>query len=346
MRTRYLLTLGYWVLCSYAMSNCFNFTSNKTKYGGLLRTDFIQELVATFKPDVFIETGTFNGLNAKTVAPYFKQIHTVELSRALYEQARSVLSESPNVNLYWDSSPSTIAKLAPELKGHILFWLDAHYSGENTAMSNDDTNDPEAITSIRKELQTIKEHNLQNCTILIDDIRGFGVIVNDTEYLGCWAYPSVQEVCELGRQINPNFEFALLGDILLMYDGTQFSPNVSPVAQACTASRLYDGRNLSDDELLAHEQVIMHARGAERDFIVDLYDRMTDWKDPLFHHDLWYALVSMGAGNWQEALVGLNKVPNRLEYFNKRRETVSKPLPYSHWRIQKYIDKAHEHIAA
>jgi hypothetical protein len=332
------------VLLSIATSNCLNFTSNKTQYGGFLRTDFVQELVATFNPDVFVETGTFNGMNAKTIAPYFKQIHTVELSRELYEQARSALAGVPNVSIYWGNSPELIAQLAPQLKGHVMFWLDAHYSGENTAMSNDDTNDPEAITSIRKELKAIKDNNLTNCTILIDDIRGFGTIVDDVEYLGCWAYPSVQEVYEMGKQINPNFVCALLGDILLMYDATKFSPNISSVAQACTESRLYDGRNLSDDELLMHEQVIMHAQGAEKDFIIDLYHRMTDWKDPMFHHDLWYGLVSMGSGDWQEALVGLSKVPHRLEYFNKRRETVSNPLPYNHWRIQKYMDEIKAHI--
>lgn len=342
----YRLVLGCGILASFAASNAFYFTSNKTQYGGFLHTDFVQELVATFKPDVFVETGTYNGMNAKTIAPYFKQIHTIELSRELYEQARSTLAGVPNVSVYWDNSPAMIAKLAPQLEGHIMFWLDAHYSGENTAMSNDDTNDPEAITSIRKELKIIKEKNLTNCTILIDDMRGFGGIVDDIQFLGCWAYPSVQEVCRLGREINPNFAFALLGDILLMYDSTKFSPNFSPVAKACTASRLYDGCNLSDDELLAHEQVIMHAQDAEKDFIIDLYRRMTDWKDPMFHHDLWYGLVCMGSGNWHEALVGLNKVPNRLEYYNTRRETVHNQLQYNHWRIQHYIDETKAGIAS
>src|SRR5579872_977749 len=176
-----------------------SFVNNKSK-GGSLRADFIKQIIDEFHPDIFLETGTYDGITAKTVAPYFKQLHTVELHPELYRKAQSVLRDSSNIIVYCDSSPSMIKRVAPTLSGHILFWLDAHYSGENTAMSNNNPYDPKAITPICQELDAIKQCNLGICTIMIDDIRGFGSVIDNIEFLGCWAYPSIQEVCTLGKE--------------------------------------------------------------------------------------------------------------------------------------------------
>lgn len=335
----YSMFVSIIAISCYTLYGTFNFVSNKTETGHLDLL-FIQQLVKEFKPDIFLETGTYDGVTTKIAASCFKQVHTVELSQELYKVAKNLLITLSNVNMYCDSSPAMIKKLLPNLNGHILFWLDAHYSGGNTVRSNDDIGDPDAYTAIRKELQAIKECNVQHCTILIDDIRGFGTIINDTEYLGCWAYPSIQEVCRLGREINPHFSFALLGDMLLMYDTTQFSPSFSPVVEACTATRLYNGTNLNDEQLLEYEKVIMHAQGAEREFIATLYHWMTDWKDALFIHDLWYGLINMGSHNWTEAIIALEKVPTRVEMLDKKQQHSNKYLHYNHWRIDHYLSWA------
>ena len=335
----YNMLVSIIAISCYTLSGTFNFVSNKTETGHL-DFQFIQQLVAEFKPDIFLETGTYDAMTAKIAAQFFKHVHTVELSEELYEAAVNVLTALPNVSMYCDSSPAMIKKIVPSLNGHILFWLDAHYSGGATARSNNDVSDPDGYTAIRKELKAIKESNVQNCTILIDDIRGFGSIINGAEYLGCWAYPSIQEVCRLGKEINPNFAFALVGDVLLMYDATQFSPSFSSVVQACTASRLYDGTNLKDEQLLEYEKVIMHAQGAERAFITSLYNCMTDWKDALFIHDLWYGLINMGSSNWAEAIIALEKVPTRVEVLDKKQQQSNKCLHYDHWRIDHYLSWA------
>jgi len=325
----YLLALITHLTCT-----SFDFVDNKKH--GALHSDFFEEIIEAFHPDIFIETGTFCGQTTKNAAPYFKEVHTVELYPTLYNSAKSRLANIKNITVYCDHSPAMITKIAPKLEGDILFWLDAHYCGNNTAVSNDNPYDPKAITAICEELCAIKESDIQNCTILIDDIRGFGTIINGTEYIGCWAYPSVQEICKLGKQINEHFSFALLGDTLLMYDSSKFSPQLSQVVKACTESRLYDGSNLTDDELIEHEKIIINAQDNEKDFITTLYQRTTTNKDPVFHYDLWYALVCMGSGNWQEASIALQKVPNRLEHYRDGKPA-HKPLQYNHWRIQNYL---------
>ena len=319
--------------------NCFsilNFVSNKTKNGSL-DSNFLKEMKSVFKCDAFLETGTYDGKTAQTAALIFNEVHTVELEYHLFQNTNVFLSTLANVKTYHDSSPEMIKSVAPSIKGRILFWLDAHYSGEGTAMSNNNPYSPDAITPICDELKAIKECGLTDCVILIDDIRGFGSTINGIEYLGCWAYPSIQEVCDLGKQINHNFSFALLGDTLLMYDTTQHTPPLSPVVEACTRSRLYDGINLTDQELIDYEKTIMNTQGEEKKFITELYNRMTDCKDPLFHHDLWYGLISIGSEDWQKALIAMSKVPFRIEHLNKSCEQISKPLHYNHWRIQEYI---------
>ena len=332
-------SLIFLLLLTYLNCASFNFTNNKTESGSL-DSNFLKKMQATFQCDVFVETGTYDGKTARAAAPFFREIHTVELHEDLFKNAQSYLGNLSNIKIYRGASAKIIKKAAPQIKGRILFWLDAHYSGEGTAMSNDNPYDPQAITPICQELKAIKKSNVKDCVILIDDIRGFGSVIDGVEYLGCWAYPSIQEVCALCRKINHNFEFALLGDTLLMYDATKYSPPLSAVVRACTQSRLYDGKNFTDQQLIEHEKVIMNAQNEEKAFIADLYKKMTDYKDPLFHHDLWYGLTALDTQNWQEALGALSKVPNRLEYFSKSRRKVSKSLRYDHWRIEQYLDTA------
>jgi len=338
-RIKWALIAAVYTGSMYHGAGAFTFTKNKTEPDGVLQKSFLQELADTFSPRIFFETGTFNGKSAALAAQYFAEVHTVELGKEMFEEARQATAQCKNVRLYLGSSPDMIKSVSPALEGRILFWLDAHYSGGKTVMSSDDTSDPDAITAIRNELQAIKDNGISDCIILIDDIRGFGSRINDTEYLGCWAYPTLQEVYAMGKEINPNFSGALIGDIFLMYDATKFSPNLSKTVKACTQSRLYDGHNLSDQELLEGEHDIMRTSGAEKEFIKSLYKEMTGWKDPMFHHDLWYALVSMGEQNWKEALDALEKIPTRVEYFTKRRESVQIQRPYSHWRINSYKER-------
>lgn len=322
----------------------FSFVSNKTEDGSLSAI-FMKEFIEIFHPDIFIETGTYSGVTSFNMAPLFKHVHTVELSYDLYTTSQRKLKACSNVTTYHGSSAQTLETIIPQCKGTLLFWLDAHYSGGNTVFSNSNPDNANAVTAIREELEIIAKARLTDCLILIDDMRGFGSVIGKTEFLGCWAYPSIQEVCALGYTINKNFEFILLGDSLLMYDKTKYSPNLSPVVKACTISRLYDGSNFSEEQLVEAEHTIMHScTEEERIFIKNLYDIMTNWKDPLFHHDLWYALISMGCGNWHEAQAALNKVPERVEYLNKHRQSVAHIVRYNPSRFQHYFEVIEKNI--
>lgn len=323
-------------VCCTTRADYFEFLDNKKD--GALDKNFIKRLVDTFHCDTFFETGTCGCDTTLNAAPYFKNVVTVELFKPLYQAAKTKLKRHKHVHLYYGKSPDTIREVGPHLaKNNVLFWLDAHYSGPGTALSNPNESDPEAVTAIRAELKAIKESGIDKCVILIDDIRGFGTYLHGQEYLGCWAYPNLQEVKASLLEINPCFEVALLGDILLAYDASKYTPQFSQTVIACTVTRLYDGYNLTNQELADLESSIMNAPMHEKSFIKKLYTQMTDYKDPMFWHDLWYGLVELGNKNFAQARHAFSKVKVRVQYFNKNRQPDSTVLHCKHPHVDTYL---------
>lgn len=290
------------------------------KINGALDSNFIKQLVEIFNVDTFFETGTYLAQTTYNTIPYFKTIVSVELHDELFTIASKKLAPHNNVQCYHGKSPEVIKKVAPTIEGSILFWLDAHYSGEGTAISGNNQEVPEAITAIREELKAIEEAQISDCVILIDDIRGFGTEINGQLFLGCWAYPTLQEVQQQLLRINPNFELALLGDMLLAYDKDQAHPQFSNTVKACTKTRLFDGSNLCDQELHELEETIKNAPIHEKNFIKSLYERMTNCNDPMFWHDLWYGLISLGLKDYSEALNAFIKVKIRVQHLNQHKQ--------------------------
>lgn len=307
------------------------------KINGKLSAKFFQEIAETFNPTIFFETGTYGAETTMAAVPFFKEIYTVELFKPLFEACKEKLKGNNNVHIFNERSPETIARIAPNLKGTVVFWLDAHYSGEGTALGFENPNDPEAVTAIRAELKAIAQSNIQDCIILIDDIRGFGTKIGATEYIGCWAYPTVQELRDMLLIINPMFNIVLIGDILLAYDVSKYCPQFSETVEACSKTRFYDGFNLNDDQLIAQEKIIMQAPQHEKKYIQFLYNSMTNYKDPMFWHDLWYGLIELGSQNYSESYAAFSKIKIRTQHYNKKREAIDCIVPYDHWRIAEYI---------
>ena len=89
-RNLYSMFVSIVAISCYTLCGTFNFISNKTETGHLDLL-FIQQLVKEFKPDIFLETGTYDGMTAKIAASCFKQVYTVELSQELYQIAAKLL---------------------------------------------------------------------------------------------------------------------------------------------------------------------------------------------------------------------------------------------------------------
>jgi hypothetical protein len=101
-----------------------------------------------------------------TLKRHFDEIYSIELSPELHAAARQRFGAETHVKLIWGDSGDELPKLVERLACNSLFWLDAHYSGGETAKGIEDTPIIKEITCILKD---DKAH-----VILVDDMRLFG----------------------------------------------------------------------------------------------------------------------------------------------------------------------------
>lgn len=118
------------------------------------------------RSDIFIETGTHTGRTVQTAKGFgFKKIYSIELSDKWYKSNRAKFAGSPRVKIIHGNSGSKLRELLATINQPCLLWLDAHYSGGDTANSR---------VPIYDELAALADHHIKTHTILIDDMRGFG----------------------------------------------------------------------------------------------------------------------------------------------------------------------------
>jgi len=117
--------------------------------------------------DIFVETGTYNGDMVWAQRDNFSTIYSVELSDELYGRAQKRFLDIKHIKLYHGHSPDFLKEILVDLEPS-LFWLDAHYSGGNTALG--DTPCP-----LLEELDVILDSGV-NHALLIDDARCFGTL--------------------------------------------------------------------------------------------------------------------------------------------------------------------------
>ena len=134
--------------------------------------------------NIFIETGTYLGRTVKAVKKSFEEIYSIELNKALYLKAKQKFIKYEHINVIMGDSSEKLPKILSKIDNPCLFWLDAHYSGENTSKTN-------VETPISKELQCILNHPNKNHVILIDDAHKF---------TGKNDYPTIDELKEIISQ--------------------------------------------------------------------------------------------------------------------------------------------------
>ena len=118
--------------------------------------------------DIFIETGTHYGSTIFSLYPFFKKLHTVELSENFYNicKERAKCENIENIHFHLGSSDVVIEKICEDIKQPLIFFLDSHWSKDNTAKG-------EIEVPLLKELESIKKRN-ENDILIIDDFRLFG----------------------------------------------------------------------------------------------------------------------------------------------------------------------------
>ena len=117
--------------------------------------------------DVFVETGTLSGDSvALAIKCGFKEIYSIELDEQYYNNARDMFNQYDFVHIINGSSDKVLYDVIKNINESITFWLDAHYSGGDTAIGD-------KYYPIVEELEQIKKHHIKNHIILIDDVHMF-----------------------------------------------------------------------------------------------------------------------------------------------------------------------------
>jgi hypothetical protein len=118
--------------------------------------------------DTFIETGTHYGSTIFSLYPFFKELHTIELSENFYNicKQRSIDQNIKNIVFHLGSSDILIRNLCENIKKPLIFFLDSHWSKDNTAKGD-------VEVPLLNELESIKKRN-ENDILIIDDLRLFG----------------------------------------------------------------------------------------------------------------------------------------------------------------------------
>lgn len=121
--------------------------------------------------DAFVETGSYygDGIDASINAG-FTSIYSIELSDKYFNICKNRYAENNRVHLVHGDSGLILYDVIKDIDTRITFWLDGHYSGEDTACGM--ANNPALL-----ELGLIKNHHIKNHIILIDDLRTY----NDSE---------------------------------------------------------------------------------------------------------------------------------------------------------------------
>ena len=297
----------------------FMFTDHKQVTGDYhLTYVFLKQVHDTFSLPHFVETGTFLGGSTAQAGRVFSHVHTIELDKRLAQQARNRFAHDRNITVYEGDSAQVIYNILPQVHDGAVFWLDAHFSGGGTAKAQN------GETPISQELKAIKEFCPNELVILIDDIGYCGTRAGGKEFIGNPDYPFLDDVCNALLEINPDFNIALISNILLAYD-KKYSVPYSPISQACTTSRMYDGSTISDNTLLEAEKIISKATGEEKSYIKRLCAAMKKDGTKDFHYSLWQGLLLLGEQNYGAALRAFKEVT---------------ALGYDHPRVREYSDRA------
>jgi len=156
----------------------------------------------------YIETGAYHGETVRSIITArslktipAKNIYAIELGDALFKALHRQYERYESVYLYHGDTTKELPKVLDKIKTKSLFWLDAHYSGGETARGKIDC-------PVLNELRALANHQIKNHIILIDDARSF----NDKD-TNDW--PTIKKIINALQKINKNYNINVVNDIII-----------------------------------------------------------------------------------------------------------------------------------
>lgn len=151
-----------------------------------------------------VETGTYRGLTARSLARLFASVTTIELSPELAASAQAQLRDLPAVRVLQGHSVRYLRDEADSSRP-TLYFLDGHWSGGNTSGEGDEC-------PLLEELRAIGTGHQNDC-VLIDDARLFASAPPPPHRPEQW--PELTEVFDLLRDLRPDHVVTVVNDQVL-----------------------------------------------------------------------------------------------------------------------------------
>lgn len=152
-------------------------------------TGLILALQRGLRIEDFIETGTYRGDTAAWAAGCFPRVVTIELSAEYFAAARRRFQAQPEITILQGDSGAALREIVPGLGRPALFWLDAHWSGLDTAGR-------ERECPLLEELAIVNQAG-ETHSVLVDDARLFSAPPPRPHRAELW--PSLTDVVDALR---------------------------------------------------------------------------------------------------------------------------------------------------
>lgn len=169
----------------------------------IMKERTVRDYARRFELTTLIETGTYQGNMVEASLRTFDKIYSIELDEALWAAAQKKFAQQSHVRLLQGDSAHLLPEILQQLREPALFWLDAHYSGGETARGEQDT-------PVSAELMSILSHPIPEHVILIDDARCF---------TGRDGYPTIDSLEAMVNSHKPSCVLQIDSDIIRIHHG-------------------------------------------------------------------------------------------------------------------------------
>ena len=260
----------------------------------------LRELAHFFNLDTFIATGTFYETMMSQACEIFREVHSIESAVDLYQPLKMPeITKHNNIHIY--HSANILEMVLQRINGQMLLWLSVH---ESAAI----TNKSRTNSSIIEELKVVKKSKVKDAILLINNLRYFQPLIKQwPDHISSRKerhFPFLQEAVDIILEINPSYQFAVLGDIAIAYPEV-FSVEISPSIRSCTLSRLFNENNLDIISVIEAEIFIAFGLSKlEKKAIRSIYN---DYCDPYeeaglgAHYRYWNGLTYFGEQRYDES---------------------------------------------
>ena len=166
----------------------------------LVKQRIVRHYAKRFRLRTLVETGTYLGDMIEATRDTFDRIYSVELDKALHDNARQRFDGQQKICLLQGDSGTVLPHILRAIQEPTLFWLDGHWSGGITAKGEKDT-------PIVAECEAVLAHPVEGHVILVDDARCF-TGEND--------YPTIAGMRNLCVQ-RPDMNFEVEADVIRVH---------------------------------------------------------------------------------------------------------------------------------